>query len=207
MKSEIIEYALVSTVAAVLVACGEGELRIGPLFSAPEVDSTVEGEIEIELAPVAASTDVVLFYADGVIFAHDVFPPYGAVLDTRDLEDGQAEIRAHIHDGGGVSAAIVRVLVDNAGPQILIRAPELNACVPGGGAMLIEAEVDDTAGVDRVEFRVDAEPVAVFAGPPYRFSLPAPAVPQWQVTVAAENARGRITSETREVSVCAGESP
>lgn len=88
-------------------------------------------------------------------------PVYAGLLaswDTRSLPDGLYAVRLLVvRKDARVESAVIQVTVDNTAPQVEVSYPLAGAEVkPGiGGALILQAQAEDSAGLDRVEWWLD----------------------------------------------------
>ncbi|MFQ5944993.1 MAG: penicillin-binding protein [Anaerolineae bacterium] len=91
------------------------------------------------------------------------------VWDTLGVEDGLYSLQLMVQGSGGPRFATIQVMVDNTPPELEISYP------PGGSSflaedfewVLIHADATDNLSMDRAEFFVDADLIAVDTVPPY----------------------------------------
>ncbi|MCJ7567013.1 MAG: transglycosylase domain-containing protein [Anaerolineales bacterium] len=86
-----------------------------------------------------------------------------------------------VDDDGHISTHAIHVTVDNQPPEIEILLPEPDQVLRGTSTqeMVIEVEVSDNFGVERVEFYVDGRKVETVTAPPYSI--------RWRMVTAGEH--------------------
>ncbi len=180
-------------------------------FLSPTQAEVVEGVIALALDPGTPLQDHgVIFQAGGNVVDRDWVPPYEAWIDTATLPEGRLVATAVAMGPDQNKAAEteplarVEVVVDNAGPRITIGKPD-RVCFSPGQSITLFAEVTDDPAITLVEFRLQADPIAILKAPPYRVTHPIPsgiAQREFTFTVAAENSHQRVTSQSLSVPRC-----
>jgi hypothetical protein len=195
-----------------VIGCGDGIIEMDAFVALSEA-AVVDGEIHLRLALQSLTNGGrIAFGANGQTVGEDQLPPYETWFDTTAFQDGKLELSASIRDANGSSEgaiARVSVIVDNYGPEVWLDTPRPEGCVSPGSSMPMIAQVADDVEIAGVEFRVATEPVAHFNGPPYEFLFEVPESygsaedgATIDITVAAENVRGRISDQSISLSVC-----
>ena len=104
-----------------------------------------------------------------------------------------------VDDDGHISTHAIHVTVDNQPPQVKILLPEPGQVLRGNSRqeMVIEVEVADNFGVERVEFYVDDIKVETVTAPPYSIRWRMVAVGEHDVYVRAIDFAGNVAESER----------
>ncbi len=99
-----------------------------------------------------------------------------------------------VDDDGHISTHAIHVTVDNQPPQVEILLPEPDQVLRGNSRqeMVIEVEVTDNFGVERVEFYVDSMKVDTVNAPPYSIRWRMRTIGEHKVHVRAIDLAGNV---------------
>jgi hypothetical protein len=104
-----------------------------------------------------------------------------------------------VDDDGHISTHAIHVTVDNQPPQVEILLPEPDQVLRGNSRqdVVIEVDVTDNFGVERVEFYVDDVKVETVTAPPYSIRWRMRTIGEHEVFVRAIDLAGNVTESER----------
>ncbi len=149
-------------------------------FSAPELFSMVSGKVDLRGTATGEDFDSYRLEVGQGVNPRDwlqvgetarkpVDEGILGVWDTRDLKEGLYALRLMvIGKDQQVQTAVTQVTVDNVVPVVQVLFPKANASFsPSERTVSLEARVDESVGVERVEFLVDGRNVGETRQAPY----------------------------------------
>jgi alpha-tubulin suppressor-like RCC1 family protein len=146
-------------------------------FEAPAANTFHSGWLTVQASVVDANVAFVDLWVGGQFHSRDWTAPYAFAVDTRNLVDGQTELRLRAHDmAGTVSVRSRYVVVANTGGSLGVVYPNPGRHVRG--TVGVTSTFTGTAPVALTEFVVNGETVASF---PYL-----PSVVSWDTTTHPE---------------------
>jgi hypothetical protein len=182
-----------------------------PGFKSPPAGAVLDGLVHAELGEVGVFQGRVVFAADGAVLDEDFFWPFETWIDSAALPDGEVLLTATLHDGAGEELlGAAKVVLDNQPPTIESGADLPNRCVAAGVDFTLRARADDDVGVSLVQMRQGGVTIASTAAPVLEHGHRIEASDlaaltengQVAVSVAAQNARGRIANQELLLPVC-----
>lgn len=142
----------------------------GPILNItqPNNNQILKGNVPIRIdAQDSHGVSKVEVLIDNQIKATLTNTPYEYVWNSDVYQEGSHEIRARGYDSlNNISETSINVIVDRTPPSVSITYPTNNAVV--GGALTIKTNINDTYGVDKVEFYLNDVLLGTIVTSPYQ---------------------------------------